>query len=63
VLLRILTSNWIAIPLLIVAGILLVLLYLGGMTTEASIGAGVLVISAYFILSGPRRDDSGPHAP
>lgn len=59
-LLRILTSNWIAIPILVVAGILLALLHLRGMTTEALVGAGVLVLAAYLIFTGRRGGDSGP---
>jgi O-antigen/teichoic acid export membrane protein len=56
VFLRILTSNWIAIPVLIVAAILLVALHISGMTTEALIGGAILVIAAYLILTGKRRD-------
>jgi hypothetical protein len=55
---RIFTSNWVAIPLLIVAAISLVVLYLRGRTTEAMIGAGVLAVAAYLIVRGCRsRDD------
>jgi len=55
---RILTSNWVAIPLLVIAGISLVLLFLKGRRTEALIGAGVLAIAAYLILRRD-KDDQG----
>ena len=61
--LRIVTSNWIAVPVLIVAALLLVLLYIRGMTTVALIGAGVLAIAAYLILVGGRGGDSGTDEP
>jgi len=55
---RILTSNWVAIPLLVIAGISLALLFFKGRRTEALIGAGVLAIAAYLIL-GRDKDDQG----
>jgi membrane protein implicated in regulation of membrane protease activity len=57
---RILTSNWVAIPLLVVAGISLVLLFLKGRTKEALIGGAVLALAAYLILRRGRDDDQGP---
>jgi hypothetical protein len=54
---RILTSKWVAIPLLIIAAISLVLLFLKGRRTEAFIGAGVLAVAAYLILLGGHDDD------
>ena len=59
---RILTSKWIAIPILVVAAVLLAALHLKGMTTEALVGAGVLVLAAYLILTGSRGGDSGTDA-
>jgi lipopolysaccharide export LptBFGC system permease protein LptF len=56
---RFLTSNWIAVPILIIAGISLVLLFLKGRRTEALIGAGVLALAAYLIWRGGNRDDEG----
>ena len=58
---RILTSNWVAIPLLVVAGVSLVLLFLKGRPKEALIGGGVLAIAAYLILRRGRDDDQGPY--
>jgi hypothetical protein len=46
---RFLTSNWVAVPLLLIAGISLVLLFLKGRKVEALIGAGVLLIAARLI--------------
>jgi hypothetical protein len=63
VFLRIVTSNWIAVPVLIVAALLLVLLYIRGMTTVALIGAGVLAVAAYLILVGGRGGNSGTGEP
>jgi len=57
--LRIVTSIWIALPVLIAAAILLALLYTRGLTTEASIGAGVLAVAAYLIFTGGGKRDSG----
>jgi len=56
---RILTSNWVAIPLLVIAGISLVLLFLKGRRIEALVGAGVLAIAAYLILRRDKDDDQG----
>ncbi|MBI4964788.1 MAG: hypothetical protein HY913_16045 [Desulfomonile tiedjei] len=53
------TSNWVAIPLLVIAGISLALLYLKGRSTEALIGAVVLVVAAYLILLGGGDDGGG----
>ena len=60
---RIFTSNWVAIPLLIVAGISLALLFLRGRTTEALIGAGVLAVAAYLIMRGGRSRDEDSEGP
>jgi hypothetical protein len=60
---RIFTSNWVAIPLLIVAGVSLVLLYLRGRTTEAMIGAGMLAVAAYLIVRGGRSRDEDSEGP
>jgi hypothetical protein len=60
---RIFTSNWVAIPLLIVAGVSLVLLYLRGRTTEAMIGAGMLAVAAYLIVRGGRSRDEDSESP
>jgi uncharacterized SAM-binding protein YcdF (DUF218 family) len=57
--LRIVTSIWIALPVLIAAAILLALLYTRGLTTEASVGAAVLAVAAYLIFTGGSKRDSG----
>lgn len=61
--LRIVTSGWIAVPVLIVAAVLLVLLYVRGLTMEASIGAGVLALATYLVIAGGRGRDAGRDDP
>ena len=56
---RFLTSNWVAVPILVIAGISLVLLFLKGRRVEALIGAGVLKIAARLIWRRSDGDDQG----
>jgi hypothetical protein len=51
-LLKILSSNWVAIPVWLIAGALLVVLYLKGRALEAKLGAGLLVIALALIIWG-----------
>jgi hypothetical protein len=46
---RILSSNWVAIPILVIAASGVVLLYLRGRTLEAGISAGLLVVALILI--------------
>jgi hypothetical protein len=55
---RILTSNWFAALVLLVAAASLVLLYESGQTTEAVLGAAILFLALVLILVGSRKGDS-----
>ncbi len=54
---RILTSNWLAALVLVVAAVSLVLLYVSGQTTEAVLGAAILLLALVLILMGSKRSD------
>lgn len=51
-LIKILSSNWVAIPVLAIACVSLVLLYLRGRTTEAKLGASLLLLAFLLIIWG-----------
>lgn len=55
---RFLSSNWVAIPVLVLASAAVVILYLRGRVFEAKIGASVLGLAVLLILWGSRG--SGP---
>ena len=55
--LKILSSNWVAIPVCLIAGALLVVLYLKGRALEAKLGAGLLVIALALIIWGRKGPD------
>jgi hypothetical protein len=62
----ILTSNWLAVPIVLVAVAGLVLLYLKGHTLEAEVGAGLLVLSIILMFFGrekkkPPEDQDFPY--
>ncbi len=59
-LLKIFSSNWVAIPIWLLACALLVVLYLKGRALEAKLGAGVLVMALILIIWG--RRSAGPDA-
>ena len=54
---RIFTSNWFAALILAVAAVSLVLLYSTGRTTEAILGAALLLLALVLILVGSRKSD------
>lgn len=54
---RILTSNWFAALVLMVAAASLLLLYESGKTTEAILGAAILFLALVLILMGSRKGD------
>jgi hypothetical protein len=54
---KILTSNWFAAFVLVVAAASLVLLYVSGKTTEAVLGAAVLFLALVLILMGSKKSD------
>lgn len=56
---RFLSSNWVAVPVLLLAAGSLVLLYLKGRVNEAYVGAGVLVLALILILVGRKKKDRG----
>lgn len=60
---RIFTSNWFAIPVLLIAAGSLALLYLAGRTEEAIVGAVVLAVAALFILLGREKKDRDADLP
>lgn len=54
---RILTSNWFAALVLLVAAASLLLLYESGKTAEAILGAAILFLALVLILMGSRKGD------
>ncbi len=63
-LLKILSSNWVAIPVLIAAACAVVYLYLRGRVFEAKIAGILLLVAAALVLFGSRssrgsKDDKG----
>lgn len=56
--LRILASNWVAVPVLIAAALSLVFLYMTGRTWEVVVGAGILLVAVILVFMG--RDGSKP---
>ncbi len=54
---KILTSNWFAALVLLVAAVSLILLYTHGKTTEAVLGAAVLFLALVLILMGSKKSD------
>ena len=52
---RFLTSNWFAALILVVAAGSLVVLYASGRTTEAVLGAGLLLLALVLILMGAKK--------
>ena len=53
-LIKLLSSNWVAIPVLMLACAAVVILYLHGRLFEAKIGASLLVLAFVLILWGSR---------
>lgn len=53
-LIRFLSSNWVAIPVLVLACLAVVVLYLRGLVMEAKIGGSLLGIALVLILWGSR---------
>lgn len=60
---KILTSNWIALPVLLVAAGSLVLLYVKGRTFEAMIGAALLAVAVILIFLGREKKDPDSPSP
>lgn len=56
---RFLSSNWVAVPVLLLAVGSLVLLYLKGRINEAYAGAGVLGLALILVFIGRRKKDRG----
>jgi hypothetical protein len=56
---RIISSNWVAIPVVVIAGAGVMLLYLRGKTLEAGIGAGLLVVALILIARGGGKGPKG----
>lgn len=54
---KILTSNWVAVPVVMVAAASVGLLYVKGRLLEAAVGAGLLVLAVLLIIVGGRRSD------
>jgi hypothetical protein len=52
---RILTSNWVAVPMLLIAGGSVGLLYHKGRIDEAYIGAGLVALAAVLVILGSRK--------
>jgi hypothetical protein len=55
---KFLSSNWVAIPVLVLACAAVVVLYLRGRVFEAKIGATVLGLAVLLILWGSRGGDT-----
>jgi len=55
---KIITSNWVAIPVFVIAAGSLVLLYTVGGTSEAILGACVLGLALYLMIVGRDKKDS-----
>ena len=60
---KILTSNWIALPVLLVAAGSLVLLYVKGRVSEAMIGGALLAVAVILIILGREKKDPDSHLP
>jgi len=60
---KIFTSNWFAVPVLILAAVSLALLYFAGRTNEAIAGAAVLVVAALLIILGRDKKDRDEDRP
>ncbi len=56
---RFLSSNWVAIPVLVLACTAVVVLYVRGRVFEAKIGATVLGLAVLLILWGSRGSGTG----
>lgn len=54
---RFLSSNWVAVPVLLLAAGSLVLLYLKGRKTEAYVGGALLGLSVLLIFLGRKKKD------
>jgi hypothetical protein len=52
---RLLSSNWVAVPAIIVAAASVGLLYSKGRILEAAVAAGALVLAVILIILGGRR--------
>jgi len=61
--LKILASNWVAIPVLIAAALSLVLLYATGRTWEVAVGGVLLLIAAALIVLGQDKSESDRRPP
>jgi hypothetical protein len=58
-LIRFLSSNWVAIPVLLLACVAVAVLYLRGRIMEAKIGGSLLGIALVLILWGSRGPGTG----
>lgn len=56
---RFLSSNWVAVPVLLLAAASLVLLYLKGRIREAYVGAGLLGLAVILIVMGRKKKARG----
>jgi hypothetical protein len=61
--LKILASNWVAIPVLIGAALSLVLLHIAGRTWEVAVGAVLLLIATGLIILGQDKSEAQPPPP
>jgi len=56
---KMLTSNWVSLPVLALAAVGLFLLYEKGKTTEAVVGAAVLAVAVLLMVLGREKKDMG----
>jgi hypothetical protein len=57
IMLNIFTSNWVAVPVLIVAAVGVLMLYVKGRTHEAYVAGAVLALATYLIIRGNKKKD------